>query len=265
VITKQMMRLDPLPGITNTLIVPYQNLHDAIETVPAVLGGGIKPTALEFVQQDVITVAEKRQEAKSHFYGGQAYLMIEIDASTEEESDQAAEAIAGICEEHNCVDILLATKQQEEEVWAFRGALYEAIKEHVIEILDIVVPPSEIARHVDAVQNISEKYGVWIPSYGHAGDGNVHSHLMKVRFKDGELEQIEEQEWRAKHVQIRDEIHEDARTRGGLVSGEHGIGLMKKKYLPLFCDPLRIALMRGIKKEFDPKYILNPGKIFDME
>ena len=265
VITKQVMRLDPLPGITNTLIVPYENLQNAIETVPAILGGGIKPTALEFVQQDVITVAEKRQETKSHFYGGQAYLMIEIDSSTEEESDQAAEAMAGICEEHDCVDILLASKQQEEEVWAFRGALYESIKEHVIEILDIVVPPAEIARHVDAVQKISEKYDVWIPSYGHAGDGNVHSHLMKVRFKDGGMEEIEEQEWRAKLVRIRDEIHEDAKSRGGLVSGEHGIGLMKKKYLPMFCDPLRIQLMRGIKKEFDPKGILNPGKVFDME
>ena len=135
----------------------------------------------------------------------------------------------------------------------------------MIEILDIVVPPAEIARHVDAVQKISEKYDVWIPSYGHAGDGNVHSHLMKVRFKDGGMEEIEEQEWRAKLVRIRDEIHEDAKSRGGLVSGEHGIGLMKKKYLPMFCDPLRIQLMRGIKKEFDPKGILNPGKVFDME
>ncbi|MFH1005886.1 MAG: FAD-linked oxidase C-terminal domain-containing protein [Candidatus Latescibacterota bacterium] len=263
VITRQTMRLDPLPGITNTLIVPYGSLHDAIATVPAILGGGIKPTALEFVQHDVITVSEKRQGIKSHFYGGEAYLMIEIDAATEEESDRAAEIIAGICEEHNCVDILLATKQQEEEIWAFRGALYEAIKEHVIEILDIVVPPAEIARHVDTVQKISEKYGVWIPSYGHAGDGNVHSHLMKVQFKDGEMVELEEQEWREKHVRMRDEIHEDAKSRGGLVSGEHGIGLMKKKYLPMFCDPIRIQLMRGIKKEFDSKYILNPGKIFD--
>ena len=265
IVTKETVRLDPLPMATSTLIVPYESLHDAIKTVPAILRGGIRPTALEFVQQDVVTVAEKKRDMKSHFYGGQAYLMIEIDAATEDESDQAAEVLAGICEEHGCVDVLLATKQQQEEVWDFRGKLYEAIKEYVIEILDIVVPPWEIARHVDAVQSISEKYGVWIPTYGHAGDGNVHSHLMRVQFEEGELEEIEEEAWRASYSQIRDEIHEDAKARGGLVSGEHGIGLTKKKYLPLFCDPLRIGLMKGIKREFDPSNILNPGKIFDME
>jgi len=248
---------------TSTLLVPYENLHDAIATVPAISSKGIQPTALEFVQQDVITMAEKKLDTKSHFYGGQAYLMIEVDASSEEELERSFEVIAGVCEEHGCVDILLAEKQMQDEVWEFRGGLYDVIKEYVIEILDIVVPPGEIARHVDAVQDISEKYGVWIPTYGHAGDGNVHSHLMKVRFKEGDVEEMEEEEWRKIYPQVRDEIHEDAKTRKGMVSGEHGIGLMKKKYLPMFCDPIRIELMRVIKKDLDPKAILNPGKIFD--
>lgn len=264
IITQQIMRLDPLPVVTTTLLVPYENLHDAIETVPAILRRGIRPTALEFVQQDVITVAEKKRDMKSHFYGGQAYLMVEVDAATEEELDRLSEGIAEVCEEHHCVDILVATKQMQDEVWDFRGKLYDAIKEHVIEILDIVVPPGEIARHVDVVQGISAKYRVWLPTYGHAGDGNVHTHLMKVRFEQGELEEMDEEEWRRIYPQIRDEIHEDAKARKGMVSGEHGIGLVKKKYLPLFCDPVRIALMKSIKRELDPKAILNPGKIFDL-
>lgn len=262
IVTKQIMRLDPLPVVTNTLIVPYGNLHDAIATVPDVLKRGFRPTALEFVQQDVVTVAEKKRERKSKFSGGQAYLMIEIDAGSEEELERTAEGIADVCEEHNCVDVFLASGKEQEEVWDFRGKLYEAIKEYTIEILDIVVPPAEIANHVDAVQRISEEYGVWIPTYGHAGDGNVHSHIMKVRFKDGDLEQMEE--WKRVYASVRDALHEDALRRGGLVSGEHGIGLVKKKYLPMFSDRTRIELMKRIKKEFDPKNILNPGKIFDL-
>jgi len=264
IITKEIVRLDPLPTATSTLIVPYESLHDAIGTVPEILRRGIRPTALEFVQQDVIAVAEKKREKKSHFSGGQAYLMVEIDASTEDELERMAEVIAGICEENGCVDVFLAEKQDQQEVWDFRGKLYEAIKEYTLEILDIVVPPAEIANHVEAVQRISGKYGVWLPTYGHAGDGNVHTHMMRVRLKGDEVEWLEDKEWRGIYSKVRDEIHSDALSREGLVSGEHGIGLVKKKYLPIFFDQARIELMKKIKVEFDPNNILNPGKIFDL-
>ncbi len=264
IITRQIMRLDPLPISTSTLIVPYENLHDAISTVPEILRRGIRPTALEFVQQDVIGVAERKREKKSHFSGGQSYLMIEIDAATEDEIERMAETIAGVCEENSCVDIFLAEKQDQEEVWDFRGKLYEAIKEYTLEILDIVVPPAEIANHVEAVQKISEKYGVWLPTYGHAGDGNVHTHMMKVRLSGDDVERLDEEEWKSIYPKVRDEIHSDALSREGLVSGEHGIGLIKKKYLPLFFDKTRIELMKKIKTEFDPSNVLNPGKIFDL-
>jgi glycolate oxidase len=265
VITRAMMRLDPLPSATSTLIVPYENLHDAIATVPALISTGTKPTALEFVEQDVITVAERKREMKSDFTGGQAYLMIEIDTATEDALDQSMEAMAEVCEAHHCVDVLLAAGQKQKEVWEFRGKLYEMIKEHVVEILDIVVPPPEIANHVDEIHRISDKYGVWLPTYGHAGDGNVHCHFMKVRFNGGSLEEMEEEAWRKIYPGVRDEIHQDGRARGGLVSGEHGIGLTKKKYLPLFYDATGIALMKRVKCQFDPNNILNPGKIFDEE
>lgn len=265
IITRATMRLDPLPGATSTLIVPYGDLHDAIATVPALISTGAKPTALEFVEQDVVTVAERKREMKSDFTGGQAYLMIEVDAASEDVLEQSLEAIAGVCEAHHCVDVLLADGPRQEAVWDFRGKLYEMIKEHTVEILDIVVPPPEIANHVDQIHRISEKHGVWLPTYGHAGDGNVHCHLMKVRFEPGALVEMEEAVWRGVYPRVRDEIHQDALSRGGLVSGEHGIGLAKKKYLPQFYDPAGMALMRKIKRQFDPDSILNPGKIFDPE
>ena len=266
ILTRIMVRLDPIPRATTSLIVPYKDLHSAIGTVPAIISGATRPVALEFIEQDVVTVAEKKREVKSHFAGGEAYLLIEINASAEEELEALAAAVAEVCEGHGCGEILLAdTKRRQEEIWDFRGKLYEAIKGETIEILDVAVPPAEIANHVDAIHKISKKHDVWIPNYGHAGDGNVHSHLMKVSFRDGELYPIEEKEWKAKYEEIRDEIHQDAKARGGLVSAEHGIGLTKKKYLSWFCDPTRIAMMKQVRRLFDPNNILNPGKIFDVQ
>jgi len=266
IVTRVTVRLDPIPQAATTLLVPYPSLHDAISTVPAIIAKGTRPVALEFLEQDVVTVAEKKREIKSHFTGGEAYLMVELNASDEAELESRALAIADICAEFNSGEPLLAdTKERQAEIWDFRGKLYEALKDHCIEILDVVVPPAEIANHVEAVHKIAEKYNVWLPNYGHAGDGNVHSNLMKARVRGGELEPIEEEEWRRNYEQIRDEIHADAKQRGGLVSGEHGIGLTKKKYLSLFCDPVRIEIMKKTKKVLDPNNILNPGKIFDLE
>ncbi|GAI97641.1 unnamed protein product, partial [marine sediment metagenome] len=208
--------------------------HNAIATVPEIFKRGLRPTALEFVQEDAVTIAEKKSEKKSHFSGGKAYLMIEINSASEEELERMAETIAEICEQNNCVDVFLAEKKDQQEVWETRGKFYELLKEYTIEFLDVVVPPAQIANHVDQVQRISEKYGMWLPTYGHAGDGNLHTHVMKARLNGGNVEWLDESEWKERYPKVRDKIHADALSREGLVSGEHGIGIIKKKYLPLF-------------------------------
>jgi len=117
---------------------------------------------------------------------------------------------------------------------------------------------------VRRVQEVSEKYGIWLPTFGHAADGNVHTHIMKARYKNGEIVPLTEKEWKSKFEKIREELYSDCKERGGVISGEHGIGIVKKPYLSYVLEVKTIGLMKGIKKLFDPNNILNPGKIFDI-
>jgi glycolate oxidase len=139
--------------------------------------------------------------------------------------------------------------------------LYEAIKPFTVEILDVSLPRGELAAHVEKIGEISERFQTWIPTYGHAADGNLHSHVTRSRLVEGRPVPVEN--WKENYSRIRDAIHEDAMARGGVVSGEHGIGLLKKNYLVGFLGDAQVELMKGIKRAFDPNFIMNPGKIFD--
>ena len=104
---------------------------------------------------------------------------------------------------------------------------------------------------------------MWLPTFGHAADGNVHTHIMKARYEDGRMVPVPESAWKDKADLVREELFRDCRERGGVISGEHGIGLVKKPYLSIVLDERQIEIMRGIKRVFDPNGIMNPGKIFD--
>ena len=264
-ISKAVLRLEPLPQATATLIIPYDSLHDAIATVPKIIAQGTRPVALEFLQQDVIEIAEQVRGMRSVFSNGQAYLMVEFNSSDMAEIYRWAEQVDELCRGAGAKEARLAYNEEtQHQAWDFRGRLYEAIKQYTIEILDLVVPRAEIAHHEDAIQAIARKYNVWVPNYGHAGDGNVHSHLTNVRHENGRLIPIEQDELDRVTLQVRDEIHHDALQRGGLVSGEHGIGLTKMKYLPICWGANEIQLMKQTKKMYDPNNILNPGKLVDL-
>jgi glycolate oxidase len=216
------------------------------------------------VEQDVLAIAEAFLKKRWPCREGKTHLLIILDAPSEEEMDRLCQVVAEVCQEKGAIDIFIAeTQKRQEEVLEIRSKIYEAIKAQTIEILDIAVPRAEIAGHVKKVQEVSRKYGIWLPTFGHAADGNVHTHIMKARLEEGKMIPIEEKEWRPKFEKVREELYEDCRARGGVVSGEHGIGLVKKPYLSYVLDKTQIDLMRGIKKVFDPDNILNPGKIFD--
>lgn len=263
VFTKATIALLPKPRQTATLIVPYASIADAIHTVPEIIRRDLQPLAIEFMEADSIALTEQQLHRTWPAKGAQAYLLIILETSGADDIQAKLTEMADICEHYHAGDILLAdTDDKQRDILDFRSQMYEALKPWCLEILDIVVPRSEIAGHVEAVHAIEREFGAWLPTYGHAGDGNVHSHIMRVGFKDGKPDFSAKADWDTLYPLLRNRLHEDARRRGGMISGEHGIGLAKKEYLKEFVGAGQIAIMQGIKKMLDPNNILNPGKMF---
>jgi glycolate oxidase len=265
IITKATLQLMPCPPVIRSLIIPYDELEQAIETVPDLIGQKILPLAVEFIPKEVIKITEEFLRKQWPVTMGSTYLLIILDTSSEEGMDKLSEEVAGVCLDHQALDVFVAdSPSKQQQVLEIRSMIYEAIKSHTLEILDIAVPRAEIAKHVKRVREVSEKYGIWLPTFGHAADGNVHTHIMKARYENGKIVPLPEEDWKSKFEKIREELYRDCKQRGGVISGEHGIGLVKKPYLSYVIEEETIALMRGIKKLFDPHNILNPGKIFDL-
>ncbi len=264
VITKAVIGLIAPPECVYTLIAPYENLQDAIATVPAIVRKAIMPMAVEFMEKDTIQASEMLLGRAWPAREGSAHLMIIVDGTGEEELMKLSEKIGEVCLEHNALDIFVAdTKAKQDNALAIRSGMYEAIKNEMIEDIDVCVPRSKVADFVAEVQKIGSEENMYLPSYGHAYDGNVHVHIMKSLWKDGRWEPMDN--WEDRYPVVRKRIHEAGKKFKGTVSGEHGIGLVKKTYLEDFLGARQIELMRGIKKLFDPSGILNPGKIFDRE
>ncbi len=265
VIAKAFIQLLPVPPVLRSLIVPYKSLQDAIETVPLIMQNKIIPLAVEFIPKEVIEITEKKLNKKWPCPQGNTYLLIILDGSSIEEIDRCSEVLGEICMEKGALDVFVAdSPQKQEQVLAIRSKIYESIKGNNVESLDIVIPRSEIVKHMEKIQEIQQKYGMWLPTYGHAADGNLHTHIMSVQYKDGKLLPLKENEWKENFDRIRSELYQDCKARGGMISGEHGIGIVKKAYLAYVLSEAEIDLMKKIKKAFDPKNIMNPGKIFDL-
>jgi len=264
VITKAVITLMPVPAVMITLVAPFPALADAIATVPAILQAGVTPMAVEFLEREPILLSESHLNRQWPVKGGEAHLMIIVDGTNEEEALGQAEKIAEVCTANGAIDVFIAdSKQKQENVLSIRSQIYEALKPHVLEVLDVTVPRADIAAFVGDIQTVGREEGMWIPTYGHAADGNVHNHLMRDCWKEGQWTEIPG--WKEKYPKVRQRIHDLGRKYRGMVSGEHGIGFIKKEYLASFIGKTQIGLMRGIKKVFDPLNILNPGKIFDPE
>jgi len=264
IITRATIQLLPSPQAFRSLVIPYDNLEDAIDTVPRFLERKILPLAVEFVPSEVIRITEKFLKKKWPTSVGNTYLLVILDASTAEELDRLSEEVAEVCLENRALDVFVADSPgKQRQVLEIRSKIYEAIKTHTLEILDIAVPRAEIAAHVKRVQEVAEEHGMWLPTFGHAADGNVHTHIMKARYEEGRFIPLPEEEWKAKWERVRKALYRDCRLRGGVISGEHGIGMVKKAYLPYVLQEETIALMKEIKRVFDPHHILNPGKIID--
>lgn len=263
VITKAIVQVMSRPTFLRTMVIPFSSIEQAIDIVPLIFEKGIVPMAVEFVGLDVINLTEKHLNLNWPSHQGEVHLMVIVDSPSEDDLSRLTDQIADVVLENGAIDVFVAdTAAKQDEVLKIRSEIYEAIKKETIDILDICVPRSEISGHMRKVQEVAQKYGLWLPAFGHAGDGNIHTHLMKAKYENGQMIPVSYEEIKDKLEAARQELFKDAVARGGVISGEHGIGLYKKNYLPLSLEAAQIELMKKIKQALDPQSILNPGKIF---
>lgn len=256
VITKLILRLLPLPTHKISLLVPFPDLDSAISAVPEVIRAGSIPTAVEFMEREVILAAEEFLNRKFPDHSADAYLLLTFDGMSETEIELAWHAVAGKCLELGALDVFLSdTEERNEAIWSARGAFLEAIKASTTEMdeCDVVVPRVYVAKFVRRAASLQKKYGVRIRSFGHAGDGNLHIYVLR--------DALEEAVWKKTLAAVFKDLYGMAQKLNGQVSGEHGIGFAKKPYLASSLSPAILNLMAAIKHSFDPKGILNPGKI----
>lgn len=256
-ITKIILRLITPPGRREILFIPFHSLHDAINCVPDILKERILPVGIEFMERDIINMVEQYTGKEIPLHDHEAFLMIIVEADTEDEIHRIASHIGKLCLNHGAVDVFVpSSKRAKRNLLETREKFYSVITRFgMLDIADVVVPRSSIAEFVEKAKGIATKYGIPLIAYGHAGDGNVHLHPMG--------QEVTKAEEKTKELFTR--IYELGVSLGGTISGEHGLGFAKKSYLPMAADKDKMDLMKRIKNAFDPNNILNPGKVFDPE
>ena len=248
VITKATMRLYPKFSGTATLVVSFEDRHKAIGTVPKILQSGVIPMAIEYVDHQVITMSAEHLGMKWPAEKGTAHLILILAGANEDDVYFQAETMSDVCQKHGAIDVLIAERQQEQaDILKMRSEIYSAMKPLIAGDSDITVPPASLGKMLDALDEIAKKYDTKIATIAHAGDGNFHPYMLKELVERGTAEAVKK------------EIYQAAVALGGVITGEHGVGKIRLKYLELLMDPKQEELMRGIKKLFDPNNILNPG------
>ena len=255
-LTKLTVKLVPEPKVNLSLLMPFDDLQACIEAVPQVLACGCEPTAVEFMEREVIACAEKYLGKQFPDTSADAYLLVRLDGPSREALTPAMNTLTDLALSIGAKDVLLAdTDERKESIWNARGAFLEAIKGSTptMDECDVVVPRDHIAAFVHESVEIGKRAGVRVCSFGHAGDGNLHIYACR--------DELSEADWKRGVAQVMDELYAAARRMDGEVSGEHGIGHAKRAFLQESVGEVQVELMRGIKAAFDPNGILNPGKV----
>ncbi len=256
IVTKAVLRLLPRPGKAISLLIPFPDLGKAIETVPLIIQSKVIPTAIEYMERAVIENSEDFLGKKFPDSSSDAYLLLTFDGQSREEIEKAYEKVAEICLEKGALDILISdTQERQEMIWSARGAFLEAIKASTTEMdeCDVVVPRNKVADFVKFTKIVEAEEQIRIRSFGHAGDGNLHVYMLR--------DDLSKPVFIDRLNKAFDRFYAKAKEMGGQVSGEHGIGFAKKPYLETVSGMVQLQLMKQIKMVFDPKNILNPGKI----
>ena len=259
IVTKIVLRLIPHPKFDLLMLAPFNSLEKASEAVSAIFRAGITPSAMELMEIDAITLASKILDSTAIPLTENlaAHLIIEVDGNNMDVLMSEMEAISEVLSQFEAGELFFADDaQQKNELWKIRRKANEAavMAGYTIEE-DTVVPRAELPRLIKGAKELGVQNGFKVVCYGHAGDGNLHIRInhptIKKSYGNDEMNAILKK------------LFELVKELGGTISGEHGIGLIQKSYMPILFDEVSLELMRGIKNTFDPNHILNSGKIFD--
>lgn len=257
VVTKIVLKLQPHPTQTLLMLVPFRSAESACAAVAAIFQSGVTPSALEFMERNAIDWAVR--------YVGEtpvpiqeedgAHLLIEVDGFHLDSLLADCETMTGVLENYDCGEIFFADDDATKTaLWKLRRNVAHAVKKNSIyKEEDTVVPRAELPFLLKKVKDVGAKYGFESVCYGHAGDGNLHVNILKGNLDD--------RSWNVEVPKGIREIFHFVKSKGGTISGEHGIGLVQRQYLDIVFSKTELKLMRQIKRVFDPRGILNPGKV----
>ncbi len=255
VITRVTLRLVPPPAVKQTMLALFDSLAPAAETISAIIQKKIMPCTMEFLDRTTLTCVE--DFAKIGLPTDvEALLLIEVDGHAAEVADQARD-IEALAQERGAREVKVARSDEEAERLATaRRSAFSALARlaPTIFLEDVTVPRSELSRMIARIGEIAKRHEVKIGTFGHMGDGNLHPTILTNERNEAEIRRAEE---------AMREIFEAALELGGTITGEHGVGLAKKPFLPQALGAVAMTAMKQLKATFDPKGILNPGKIFD--
>lgn len=258
IFTKVILKLLPLPKANVDMLCLFKSVADAISAVPKIMAeGGVIPTAMEFMDKLSFQTACKYLNETLPCEDSGAMLLITVDGADLQQVEHDYDVIGEMCLQAGATQVYVAdTKANTERVWRIRRSVAEAFKVFSPHqsLEDIVVPIASIPAMSAAIEEISAKYGVLIPCYGHAGDGNLHA--TPVMPPEWTLER-----WHETLPELLKDMYRATVDLGGHISGEHGIGHKRRKYLQALADPGFLNMMRAVKNALDPNGVLNPGKV----
>jgi glycolate oxidase len=258
IITKILLKLIPLPKFRVDLLIPFKDFNKASAAINKIFDTSIIPVNIEFIEKKAIEALKAYMKEEFPFSEAGAHLMVGVDGNTKEIVEKNYETIGETCLEAGAIDVFVAdTPQTKERLWKARRSLHDALEEksRIMEREDVAVPLKKIPELLTFVHSLAESSGLEIVPFGHAGDGNVHINILKM--------DTPPKEWEKKREEVVEKLLSKVVELGGTLSGEHGIGLVKKQYTSMAMSKEEIQLAKRIKKSFDPNNILNPGKIFE--
>jgi glycolate oxidase subunit GlcD len=253
VFTKIFLKLIPHPPAVTTLVALFPDLLTTMNAVSTILASGHVPSAMEFLDRHCIELVGDLLPFEG-VNGAGAFLLIEADGAPSV-IDREIEAIGEICLERGAVNAILAPDAYKRaQMWEVRKQVSLRIEHHSPLYIpeDVVVPIAKITEFVDGLPELEKQYGMLVYAFGHAGDGNIHLNITAENRNN--LMQVEEGV---------SSLLKRALSMGGTISGEHGIGLAKKRFISLELTSESIRIQKELKRVFDPLMVLNPGKMFD--